>query len=113
MLNSNPVARRCRPDDACGLSKDSRRPSMCVPGCMEAVHATLSRRGFFTGATAAGFAVTALSSLEAEAKTQPKEMSPASAERTGSHFNAVLYLTHTMSPNFPTFFGVPGIELQK
>lgn len=86
---------------------------MCVPGCMEAVHATLSRRGFFRGATAAGFAVTALSTLEAEAKTKSKEKSDASAERTGRYFKAVVDLTHTMSPEFPTFFGVPGIEIQK
>jgi kynurenine formamidase len=72
----------------------------------------------FQGATAAGFAVTALSSRDAEAKTKPKEAktkdkSDASAERSESHFKAVLDLTHTMSPEFPTFFGVPGIELQK
>lgn len=86
---------------------------MCVPGCMEAVHATLSRRGFFRGATAAGFAVTALSTVEAEAKTKPREKSDAPAERAERYFKAVVDLTHTMSPEFPTFFGVPGIEIQK
>ena len=35
---------------------------------------------------------------------------PSAAPRT---FKAVVDLTHTMSPEFPTFFGVPGIELQK
>jgi kynurenine formamidase len=86
---------------------------MCVPGCMDAIHATLSRRGFFKGATAVGFAVTALSSLEAEAKTKGNDKSGASAERTERYFKAVVDLTHTMSPEFPTYFGVPGIELQK
>src|SRR3954451_15562833 len=86
---------------------------MCVPGCMEAVHATLSRRGFFRGAAAAGFAVTALSTVEAEAKTKPKEKSAAASEKTERYFKAVVDLTHTMSPEFPTFFGVPGIEIQK
>jgi kynurenine formamidase len=80
---------------------------------MEAVHATLSRRGFFRGATAAGFAVTALSTAEAEAKTKPKEKSDAASEKTARYFKAVVDLTHTMSPEFPTFFGVPGIEIQK
>src|SRR5262249_31321270 len=75
--------------------RGSRRPVMCVPGCLEAVHATLSRRGFFRGATAAGFAVTALSSVEAEAKTKPKEKSDASAERAERYFKAVVDLTHT------------------
>ena len=87
---------------------------MCVPGCMDAVHATLSRRGFFRGATAAGFAVTALSSVEAEAKTaKGKDKGDGPTERTGRYFKAVIDLTHTMSPEFPTYFGVPGIELQK
>src|SRR5690242_2219199 len=100
------------------LLPNSWRPIMCVPGCMETVHATLSRRGFFRGASAAGFAVTALSLRDAEAKTKPKETklkekSESSAERSESYFKAVLDLTHTMSPEFPTFFGVPGIELQK
>jgi len=75
---------------------------MCVPGCQEAVRAALSRRGFFKGAAAAGFAATAVAPVEAAPR--------AAASR---HFKAVVDLTHTMSPDFPTFFGVPGIELQK
>ncbi len=75
---------------------------MCVPGCQEAVHAALSRRGFFRGATAAGFAATALAA--------PAQAAPAAALR---RFRSVVDLTHVMSPAFPTFFGVPGIELQK
>jgi kynurenine formamidase len=74
---------------------------MCVPGCQEAVRAALSRRGFFKGAAAAGFAATAVA-----AEAAPK---PAAARR----FKTTVDLTHTMSPEFPTFFGVPGIELQK
>jgi kynurenine formamidase len=70
---------------------------MCVPGCQEAVRSALSRRGFFTGAAAAGFAATAVSPADAA----PRK------------FKSVVDLTHTMSPAFPTFFGVPGIELQK
>src|SRR5262245_1507225 len=113
MLNSGTRCTALGSGRCCGLSGDLRRPIMCVPGCMEAVHATLSRRGFFRGATAAGFAVTALSTVEAEAKTKPKEESDAPAERAERYFKAVVDLTHTMSPEFPTFFGVPGIEIQK
>ena len=75
---------------------------MCVPGCQEAVRSALSRRGFFRGAAAAGFAATAI----AEADSAPRPAPP-------SKFKSVVDLTHTMSPEFPTFFGVPGIELQK
>src|SRR5262245_20374005 len=73
---------------------------MCVPGCEQAVRQALSRRGFFKGATAAaaGFAATAVA---APAKAAPRA------------FTSVVDLTHTMSPDFPTFFGVPGIEMEK
>ncbi len=70
---------------------------MCVPGCEEAVRHALSRRGLFKGAAAAtAFAATAVPSI---AQTRS--------------FTRVVDLTHTMSPDFPTFFGVPGIEMQK
>jgi kynurenine formamidase len=74
---------------------------MCVPGCAEAVHTALSRRKFFkgAGAAAAGFAATAVST-------------PAMAQAQ-RRFTSVVDLTHTMSPAFPTFFGVPGIEMDK
>jgi kynurenine formamidase len=72
---------------------------MCVPGCQETIHRALSRRGFFKGA-AAGFAATAVAA------------GPSVAAAAG-RFKSAVDLTHTMSPDFPTFFGVAGIELQK
>jgi kynurenine formamidase len=72
---------------------------MCVPGCQDIVHRALSRRGFFSGAGAAAFAATAV----------PATAQPAAARS----FKSVVDLTHTMSAEFPTFFGVPGIEMQK
>lgn len=72
---------------------------MCVPGCEEAVRQTLTRRGFFRGAAAAGFAATAVVPTETQA-----------APRS---FKQVVDLTHTMTPEFPSFFGVAGIELDK
>ena len=73
---------------------------MCVPGCQEAVRNALSRRGFFNGAVAAGFAATAVAA-------EPAQAAPA------RRFKTTVDLTHTMSPDFPTFFGVPGIEMEK
>ena len=75
---------------------------MCVPGCQEAIyHAlsrhTLSRRSVF--AAAAAFAATAVTPSPAAAAPRP-------ARR-------VFDLTHTMSAEFPTFDGKPGIEMQK
>jgi len=72
---------------------------MCVPGCQEAVRQALTRRRFFqrTGALAAGFAATT---------------APAAAQAPRS-FQSVVDLTHTMSAEFPTFFGVAPIEMQK
>ena len=89
---------------------------MCVPGCQEALHATLSRRRFFTGAAAAGFAATAVVEAEAKTKKEAASKTPAAGTKAPegqSYFKGVVDLTHTMSPEFPTFFGVPGIELQK
>ena len=73
---------------------------MCVPGCQEAVRHALSRRGLFKGALAAG-AVSAASVAERADARSPRA------------FTTVVDLTHTMSPDFPTFFGVPGIEMEK
>jgi kynurenine formamidase len=73
---------------------------MCVPGCETAVRRALSRRGFFQGAAATAVAFAATEATPAQAQTSKK-------------FSRVVDLTHTMSPDFPTFFGVPGIELQK
>ena len=72
---------------------------MCVTGCEEAVRHALNRRGFIKGVAASAFAATAVTSGPALAQTRS--------------FNGVVDLTHTMSPDFPTFFGVPGIEMQK
>src|SRR5258708_32583477 len=70
---------------------------MCVAGCEAKVRAALSRRSFFTGAAATGFAAAAV---------------PAPAAETRS-FSKVVDLTHTMSAEFPTFMGKPGIEMQR
>ena len=89
---------------------------MCVPGCQEALQAALSRRGFFKGAAAAGFAATVIEPAEAAKKKAAKKAEPAAGTKAPegqSYFKGVVDLTHTMSPDFPTFFGVPGIELQK
>jgi kynurenine formamidase len=75
---------------------------MCVPGCAEALHAALSRRNFFKGAGTAAAAFAAVSVVPAE-----------TADAAPRRFSKVVDLTHTMSPSFPTFFGVPGIELEK
>ncbi len=71
---------------------------MCVPGCREAVQCAMSRRGFFKHAAvvAAGFAAT--------------DTLPAYAQRS---FASVIDLTHTLSPSFPTFFGAPGITVER
>ena len=89
---------------------------MCVPGCQEALQ-SLSRRGFFKGAAVAGFAATGIMEAEAQAKKEAKPKSEAKSGQKApegqSYFKGVVDLTHTMSPDFPTFFGVPGIELEK
>jgi kynurenine formamidase len=72
---------------------------MCVPGCEQAMRHALTRRGFFKNAAAAGFAATAFA--------------PVAALAAPRRFTSVVDLTHTMSADFPTFFGVAGIEIEK
>lgn len=69
---------------------------MCVSGCREAVHRALTRREFVAATAVAGFA--AMGTM------------PVHARRS---FTSVVDLTHTLSPEFPTFFGVPGIAIEK
>ena len=73
---------------------------MCVPGCQEAVRHALSRRGLFKGALAAGMVSAGPVADRADA-------------RSPRRFTTAVDLTHTMSPDFPTFFGVAGIEMEK
>jgi kynurenine formamidase len=65
---------------------------MRVPGCREAIQRVISRRGFFAGAASAGFLA-----VQAQARS----------------FSTVIDLTHTLSPAFPTFFGTPGIRIDR
>ncbi len=73
---------------------------MCAPGCIEHVVSKLSRRGFFKGAGAAAAAAAGWAPDAAEAQTFPR-------------FSRVVDLTHPFSPEFPTFFGTPGITLKR
>jgi kynurenine formamidase len=73
---------------------------MCVPGCQEALQHALSRRKFFAGAAAAGFAAAAV----APATAAPRPARP---------FRTVIDLTHTMSAEFPTFDGSPGLAMER
>ena len=46
--------------------------------------------------------------------TAATAVAPDTAEAAAKRkFTATVDLTHTMSPDFPTFFGVPGIEMDK
>jgi len=73
---------------------------MCVPECHAAMSRHFSRRGFFraTGAAAAG--VAAASAM------------PAAALAQAASFSKVIDLTHTLVPDFPTYFGPPQLEIE-
>jgi kynurenine formamidase len=74
---------------------------MCAPGCQEHLFERLSRRGLFKGLGGAAVAAAAFSTTPADAQT---------AVRAASK---VIDLTHTLSPEFPTFFGKPGIQVKQ
>lgn len=73
---------------------------MCLPGCQHTVMERLSRRALLKGAAGAGLAAIAAPAL-ASAPEQPVAVAGA---------NRVRDLTHMLSPEFPTFFGTPGIK---
>lgn len=74
---------------------------MCVPGCMDIVHTRLTRRGFFRRASLAAAGASALAAM------------PGLAQAEQVRFSSALDLTHTLTPDFPTFFGKPGIEIER
>lgn len=73
---------------------------MCVPGCMERVAQTISRRGLFrsAGTTAVAGAVSAFSPFAARAATMS--------------FSRVVDLTHVLSAEFPNFSGRPKFKMK-
>jgi kynurenine formamidase len=68
------------------------------------MHHALSRRGFFTGAATVGLAAAVVAPTASEAAVQ---------KSTARKFAAIIDLTHTMSPGFPTFDGGPGITMER
>jgi kynurenine formamidase len=68
------------------------------------MHHALSRRGFFQGAATVGLAASVVAPTASEAAVRK------SAARK---FTAIIDLTHTMSPEFPTFDGGPGIAMER
>jgi len=74
---------------------------MCVPGCMDVVHARLTRRSLFRQASLAAAGAMAVTALPSTTFAAPPS------------FSSVLDLTHTLSPDFPTFAGTPGIEMER
>lgn len=81
---------------------------MCVPGTQKTVLERLSRRDFFK-ATAAAFAGAMIPAGVASA--QPGE-SIDLAELFGRPFQRAVDLTHTITLDFPTFFGTPNLEIE-
>lgn len=80
---------------------------MCVPGCQETVRQRLlNRRHFFKvagGAAAAmGMAACAPLPVPVAMPSSPSAM----------QFSQVLDLTHTLTPDFPTFSGMPQLEME-
>src|SRR5688572_30382951 len=73
---------------------------MCVPECHAALSRHLSRRGFFRAAGAVTAGAAMASSI------------PASVLAQSASFSKVVDLTHTLVPDFPTYFGPPQLEIE-
>jgi len=74
---------------------------MCAPECLEAVCREINRRHLLKGALAGGAAIAAAAA--------PR---PAAARRTPVIANRVVDLTHTITPDFPTFGGGRQLEVE-
>ncbi|HET6469421.1 MAG TPA: cyclase family protein [Geminicoccaceae bacterium] len=74
---------------------------MCVPGCVQHIAHSASRRRVLTGAAAVAAAATVLPRPSAA----PRAATPRS-------FSGVVDLTHVLTPDFPTFFGEPQLQIE-
>ena len=91
----NPANRRVRPGRG-GTKGDD----MCLAGCERAVREAVTRRGFFRAA-------------RPPRDSRRRACRASAAIAAPQSFTTVVDLTHTMSPEFPTFNGKPGIEMQR
>lgn len=89
---------------------------MCVPKCHQKIVQSLSRREFLKTlglAATAAVAVNPASALAAaiESKPMPSPVQSIPPMQVG-FFSKVVDLTHTLTPEFPTFGGQPQLELE-
>lgn len=78
---------------------------MCLPECHEVLAKRLGRRGFLTGVAVAG--------VGAGLAAAPVSAAPVSAAMPEKKsFSKVIDLTHTLSPEFPTFGGGTNVEIE-
>lgn len=95
---------------------------MCVIACQKKIAQTLSRRNFLKGASLAATATLASAGVSALTPVQAKTPTPvatvATAEAVATpvpqigFFSRVVDLTHTLSPEFPTYSGEPQLEME-
>ncbi|MFN8456290.1 MAG: cyclase family protein [Anaerolineae bacterium] len=90
---------------------------MCVPKCHQKIVQSLSRREFLKTlglAATAAVAVnpaTALAAVATESRPLPSPVQSIPPLQVG-FFSKVVDLTHTLTPEFPTFGGQPQLELE-
>ena len=85
---------------------------MCVPGTREAVLGKLSRRDFLKAATAATLATAISQVATGTLLANEDEDEGVVARVVGRRFRKVVDLTHVMTPDFPTYFGPPQLQIE-
>ena len=76
---------------------------MCVPGCQETVAERLSRRGLLRGMLGVGAGAAAFTAFPP----------PRAAQAAPRSFSTAVDLTHNLVDGFPTYFGPPGLEMER
>ncbi|MBV7329746.1 cyclase family protein [Chloroflexi bacterium TSY] len=80
---------------------------MCVPACQAKIARTISRRNFLSTA-----GVAAVSAATVGCTATLLQPAPAQSAATTLTFERIVDLTHTMPPNFPTYFGEVQLEIE-
>jgi kynurenine formamidase len=91
---------------------------MCVPACTQKIAVDVSRRSFLRSVAGAGAGLAAVaaagcSPIVAAPPGAASPMAAAAAAAPGFRFSRMLDLTHTLSPDFPTFSGASTFSMEQ
>ena len=85
---------------------------MCVPECTKKIAHDLSRRRFLLGSVGAAAVVAGCVPISPERTSSNRSVNATPTMANTIAYDRVVDLTHALPPEFPTYFGVPGLEIE-